>query len=95
MGRRATPSSSLLAQVRAYYGLRQHELALLLGVAESQVGHLETGRRALSLAVLDRLAPFTQQMAEEAEPLPAAPPPGPLEAGPLEARRAARLHEAA
>ncbi|MDQ2772965.1 MAG: helix-turn-helix transcriptional regulator [Bacteroidota bacterium] len=95
MGRTTKHFQSLLAQVRAYYGLRQHELAALLGVAESLVGHLEAGRRALTLAVSERLAPFTQHMVDDAAaPLPTAPPPGPSEAGPLEARCAACLHEA-
>ncbi|GAA4041653.1 hypothetical protein GCM10022409_29580 [Hymenobacter glaciei] len=95
MGRSAKFSNSLLGQVRAYYGLRQHELAALLGVADSLVGHIEAGRRALTLEVSERLAPFTQQMAEDTVPLPATPPPGPFDPGPLEARRAACLHEAA
>ncbi|MBO2010939.1 helix-turn-helix domain-containing protein [Hymenobacter negativus] len=95
MGRSTKFLHSLLAQVRAYYGLRQQELAALLGVGESLVGHLEAGRRALTLAVLDRLAPFTRQMVEETGPLPTAPPLGVFDHGPLEARRVACLHEAA
>lgn len=94
MGRSAKFTSSLLGQVRAYYGLRQHELAALLGVPTSLVSHLEAGRRAPSLAMLDRLAPFTQHMVEDTEPLPIAPP-GPVDPNPLKARRAACLHEAA
>ena len=95
MPRPAKNPSSLLAQVRRYYGLHQRELAALLGVSPELVKHIEAGRRALTLEVSERLAPFTQQMVADTGPLPTAPPPGPIEAGPLETRRAACLHEAA
>ena len=48
----------------------------------------------LTLEVSERLAPFTLHMVEDTAPLSTAPPPGPLEAGLLEARRTACLHEA-
>ncbi|MBG8553638.1 helix-turn-helix domain-containing protein [Hymenobacter guriensis] len=82
-------TNSLLSQIRAYYGLSQHALAEYLGIALSQVSHLEAGRRQPSLAVLDALAPLTQHMtAPQAPPDPdATPPAGPLDAAPLEARR--------
>ncbi|PJJ53028.1 helix-turn-helix domain-containing protein [Hymenobacter chitinivorans] len=85
MPRPANHSSSLFAQVRAYFGLTQHQLAEFLGVPGSQVSHLEAGRRRPSLALLDALAPLTQQMPDEPAPAPAVPE-GQLAAGPLQER---------
>ncbi|MGY3087339.1 transcriptional regulator with XRE-family HTH domain [Hymenobacter sp. UYAg731] len=95
MPRSAAHSTSLLADVRRYYGLQQRELAALLGISPALAHQIEAGRRALTLEVSERLAPFTQHMVEDAAPLPTAPPPGPFDPGPLAARRAACLHEAA
>ena len=95
MARPAKPSSSLLAQVRAYYGLSQQELGAYLGVAASLVSHIEAGRRQPSLAVLEALAPLTQQMKPAPAADPAAVPPGAVEPGPLQARRALCRHQAA
>lgn len=81
--------------MRRYYGLQQRELAALLGISPALAHQIGAGRRALTLAVSDRLAPFTRHMVEAADPLVIAPPPGPVAPGPLEARRAACLHEAA
>ena len=95
MSRPAAHSTSLLADVRRYYGLQQGELAALLGISPALAHQIEAGRRALTLEVSERLAPFTQQMGEDTAPVPAAPLAGAIAAGPLEARRAACLHEAA
>lgn len=108
MPRTAAPSFGLLARVRQHYGLRQAELAALLGLSGAQLSRLEAGQQPITREVSERLAPFlvalppaaeaaAQRLAEtEAaarEPLPP-PPPGPFEAGPLQRRRAACLHEA-
>ncbi|WP_082116068.1 helix-turn-helix domain-containing protein [Hymenobacter terrenus] len=67
MPRRAVPSLSLVARVRAWFGLHQQELALYLGVSPALVQALENGRRSLSADVLQTLLPLATQ-------LPAAPP---------------------
>ena len=99
MGRPASSSTSLLAQLRYYYGLRQQELASLLGISPTLANLLERGRRAPSGAVFERLAPFLAVMAAAPvlpEPVapPDTPPPGPIAPGPLERRRRACLYEA-
>lgn len=58
MPRRAFPSDSVAAAVRQYFSLGQQELAAWLGLSEAAVGHLETGRRALSAEAAAALAPF-------------------------------------
>ncbi len=99
MSRPAAYSDTLLARVRQHYGLRQAELAALLGLSGAQLSRLEAGQQALTREVSARLAPFRAPMeAAEAAPAPpetaATPPPGPFETGPLARRRAACLHEA-
>ncbi|MBC8083636.1 MAG: helix-turn-helix transcriptional regulator [Hymenobacter sp.] len=91
MARRAAPSSTLMAAVRAYFGLGQEELAHYLGVSRGLVAHVETGRRQLSPAVYERLLPLALLVPDAPHPpvpdaeLPAtAPAPTP---GPLDARR--------
>jgi len=71
MPRRAWISTSPAAQVRAWFGLRQDELALYLGVSPGMVRHLESGRRALSADVLAALLPLVQHLPSEAELLAA------------------------
>ncbi|MDQ2769637.1 MAG: helix-turn-helix domain-containing protein, partial [Bacteroidota bacterium] len=71
MPRPATNPTSRLGRLRQYYGLGQHELAALLGVAPALVSQLESGRRALSRAVAGRLAPFLAPLEAEAAPAPA------------------------
>lgn len=90
MPRQAAPSTHLVANVRAYYGLDQQELAAYLGISRVMVGHLEAGRRALSAEVYERLLPLAHQRPDAGAPdeLTAAelaaemvaPAPGPLEA---------------
>lgn len=58
MPRRSAPPVSLVACVRAWFGLRQAELALFLGVSPALVQHLESGQRALTAAVIQALVPL-------------------------------------
>lgn len=58
MARPAVYSDTLLARVRRHYGLHQAELAALLGISPAQAHYLEAGRRTLTPAVAERLAPF-------------------------------------
>ena len=99
MPRPAAYSDTLLARVRRHYGLSQTELAALLGLSGAQLSRLEAGQQALSREVRERLAPFlpaleAATLAAPAAPEAGVPPPGPFDAGPLERRRAACLHEA-
>jgi len=64
MARPAAYSNSLLARVRRYYGLHQRELAALLAISPAQANYLETGRRALTREVAERLAPFLPPLPE-------------------------------
>ena len=66
MSRHALPSDSILADVRQHFGLQQAELASYLGLPKSYASHLETGRRSLSPAVAEALAPLVAHL----------PPPG-------------------
>jgi len=47
MKRATVASDGLLPAVRAYFGLKQAELARLLGVSQSRVAEAETGRYLL------------------------------------------------
>ncbi|WP_046244721.1 helix-turn-helix domain-containing protein [Hymenobacter terrenus] len=100
MSRRAVPSTSLVARVRAWFGLRQEQLALYLGVSPALVRALETGRRSLTADVLQALLPLVAHL-PAAPPVPeveAAPlPPGTLapDAGALDFRRRVCLQQAA
>lgn len=99
MPRKSIPSTTLVQAVRRYFGLEQQELAAYLGVTRAQVAHIESGRRALSSALLLRLNPLAVHLppAAEAAPAPAealppsAPPPAPAE---LDWRRTQCLHRA-
>ncbi|MDO7873096.1 helix-turn-helix transcriptional regulator, partial [Hymenobacter sp. ASUV-10] len=71
MPRPALPSDTAAAAVRQHFGLSQQELAAWLGLSEASAGHLETGRRGLSPATAEVLAPLLRQL----------PAPGPA-AGP-------------
>ncbi|MBO0356497.1 hypothetical protein J0X19_00940 [Hymenobacter sp. BT186] len=91
MPRRAIPSTTLVAAVRKYFGLVQHELAAYLGVSPELVKHIEAGRRTLTGPVLLRLNSLAQLLppdapAQPAAPEPDMPPPGAPAPGPLEAR---------
>jgi transcriptional regulator with XRE-family HTH domain len=96
MGRPAIPSTTIPAAVRAYYSLKQEELAAWLGVTKAFVSHVEAGRKALPSAGLLRLTPLAQHLpaapaptAALARPQPTDPAPATFpapEPGPLEAR---------
>ena len=100
MPRKSFPSATLMQAVRHYFGLEQQELARYLGVTRAQVAHIESGRRALSSALLLRLNPLALHLPPDAETAPApveelppsAPPP---ETGELDWRRRQCLHRAA
>jgi DNA-binding XRE family transcriptional regulator len=66
MSRPAFLSDSVIAAIRQHFKLGQAELAAWLGLSEASIGHLETGRRSLSPAVAEALAPLVAQL----------PPPG-------------------
>ncbi len=53
---------SATAAIRQHFGLNQQEVAQWLGLSEATVGHLETGRRALSPAAAEALAPLVAQL---------------------------------
>ncbi|WP_022822904.1 helix-turn-helix transcriptional regulator [Hymenobacter norwichensis] len=58
MPRRSIPSTTLLAQVRKYYGLDQQELADYLRISRPYVADIEAGRRSLTSKILLRLNPL-------------------------------------
>jgi DNA-binding XRE family transcriptional regulator len=90
--RRFISTDSPIRAVRRYFGLTQQELALFLDVGKAIIGHIEAGRRDLSLTLKLRLFPLSRHLPPAAtirppddEPLPAtAPAPA---AAPLESRR--------
>lgn len=91
MARRFVSADTPIGAVRRYFGLTQVELALFLDVGKAIIGHIEAGRRDLSLALRLRLFPLLRHLPAapvlppDNEPLPAtAPAP---EAKPLESRR--------
>lgn len=91
MPRRSIPSTTLVAQVRRYFGLEQQELAAYLGISRMQLANLEAGRRTLTSKLLLRLNPLAALLpadapARPAVPEPDLPPPGTPEPGPVEAR---------
>ncbi|RTQ49714.1 XRE family transcriptional regulator [Hymenobacter gummosus] len=97
---RALPTGlTLMARVRRYYGLRQAELAALLGLSGAQLSRLEAAQQSITPAVRERLAPFLAVMEAAPDTPPPAedpdtPPPGPVAPGPLERRRRTCLYEA-
>lgn len=74
MPRRARPSLHVLARVRAWFGLRQQELALFLGVSPDLVQRIESGQRAFSLPVREAVLPLLPHLPPEGTALDAAPP---------------------
>jgi DNA-binding XRE family transcriptional regulator len=50
MGRRAIPSTTLVAVVRKHFGLTQTELGYLLRLTRGQVAHIEAGRHLFASA---------------------------------------------
>ena len=101
MARRAALSTSLVARVRAWFGLAQADLALYLGISPSLVRSLETNRRALTPAVRTALLPLLLQLPPpETLAVPALgaplPPDTPTpDAADLDLRRRECLHRAA
>ncbi len=71
---------SLLAQIRAWFGCSQRELADYLGLLLTTYYNLEIGRRALAAGPTLRLLPLLRL-------LPPPPPPGPGPHGPPPAPR--------
>lgn len=75
MARRALPSLTPSAVLRARLGLSQRELGDFLGVGATQVGNVEAGRRSYSARVqarLHRLAELASAAASGAGPHPVA-----------------------
>lgn len=96
MARPLVHSASRLGRVARHFGLTMAEVGRLLGIGPALATRIAAGSRNLTPALGQRLAPFLAAVeAAPAEPLPSAPPPGPFDAAPLQARRAACLHEAA
>lgn len=77
MPRSAKFSTAPSAQVRRHFGLDQATLADYLGMGAGMVGHLEAGRKALSLLATQRLLPLLQAL-----PAPGAPTAAPDEDDP-------------
>lgn len=97
MARRSIYSTSLLAQVRRYFGLPQWELAAFLGVSPELVKHIEAGRRTITSRVLLQLNALALLL--PAEPVRAEKPDSlhipltPVPAGPEADELLARLDE--
>lgn len=62
MPRRAYPSHTLLAAVRAHFGLSQAELAAFVGVSRSHLGLAEAGRKNLGPGPDQRLQVLARQL---------------------------------
>ncbi|MDO7886664.1 hypothetical protein [Hymenobacter cheonanensis] len=98
MARKAAYSSSVLAEVRRYFGLDQATLAVYLGINPGQHSRLEAGQRGLSPAVAQRLLPLLQALPAPGAPTEAPAPAAhlaPPDAAPLLARRDYCQHHAA
>jgi transcriptional regulator with XRE-family HTH domain len=80
-----------LAQVRRHFGLDQATLAAYLGMGAGMVGHLEAGRKTLSLAATRRLLPLLQALPAPAAAAATATDPAAYLAPPDTAPLAARL----
>jgi transcriptional regulator with XRE-family HTH domain len=89
MPRRPTPFPHFVANIRAWFGLHLHELALYMGVSKALVQGIENGRLRLTPAVSTALLPLLLQLpppevvaaaeatavTEDAPPAPASGPP--------------------
>lgn len=62
MPRRAYPSNSLSAAVRAHFGLSQAELAAFVGVSRAHLGLAEAGRKTLGPGPDQRLQVLARQL---------------------------------
>ena len=72
MARRAALSDTLMGRVRVWFGLTQAELALYLNLSPTLVRGIETGRRALTSAVLASLSPLAMHLPDDALAAPTA-----------------------
>lgn len=97
MLRRSAHSASLIARVRAWFGLRQAELALFLGVSPALVQHVESGQRALSAGMVQALLPLLPHVPATPDASPTSLPPGTTapEGEELDFRRRVCLQQAA
>lgn len=84
MGRRAIPSTTVVAAVRAHFGLTQQELADWLGVTVGFVSHLEAGRSACPTPAYNRLLPLALCLPPDPAPGAARPAPVPPPAPPVQ-----------
>lgn len=94
---RPTSSSSLVAEVRKFFGLQQQQLADYIGVSRELLANVEAGRRDISSSVLLRLNPLAARMPEHAAPDATDFSDEPItapHAADLEFRRAECLHKA-
>ncbi|GAA4026763.1 hypothetical protein GCM10022409_08390 [Hymenobacter glaciei] len=100
MARHVATATSLIARVRAWFGLAQAELALYLGISPPLVRDLETNRRTLTSAVSAALLPLLLQLPPPEVPAAPAtgaalPPNTPApDAADLDFRRRECLHRA-
>ncbi|WP_046243482.1 helix-turn-helix domain-containing protein [Hymenobacter terrenus] len=79
MARPSRPATSYEAIIRAHFGLSIQQLARWLGVSVGFIGHLEAGRKSLSLPLAERLLPLGQLLPPLGPAPPASPPlPAPL-----------------
>ena len=97
MPRRSAPSVSLVARVRAWFGLRQAELARFLTVSPALVQHIESGQRALTSEVTLALLPLLPHIPPGISAPPANLPPGTTapESAELDFRRRVCLQQSA
>ena len=100
MARRAALSDTLMGRVRVWFGLTQAELALYLNLSPALVRGIETGRRALTSAVLASLSPLAMHLPDDALAAPTAaddvlPPADTPDAAELDFRRRVCLAQAA
>jgi len=99
MPRRAAASTNVIARIRAWFGLRQDELALYLATSSELVRSIEAGRRRLTLPVTEAMLPLLRHLPppETAAPsLTSLPPDTPApDAGALDFRRRVCLQRAA
>ena len=74
MPRRAHPSRSLSAAVRAHFGLSQAKLAAFIGVSRAHLGLAEAGTKTLGPAPDQRLQVLARQLPPPDGLGPPAPP---------------------